>query len=489
MELRQERIEQNVSNQPDKTKVMGLKWNKNSWWRLKHDVKRVILYESHEDGMVINQAGFLTPSEAIILALFDGKRTIEEVIKAAAEAFEETPENSEKNVKTILSKWSNALEEKGENMFTPQYNPIDFVIPAWQVDNVSWRFFKPATLQFRVSDSCMRKCIYCNIETKPREKFNLISLERWDQLAEETKELEIHAVILSGGDPFMYKGFIEVVKCFTKRGIHPFISTKSLVSKGTARALSEAGIKIMQVSIDAPNKEVADFLTHSNGAFEQTVQSIKNLIEAGIKVTTNTVVTSYNVLLIPSLVYFLNDLGVRKVKLAQYVRSYYAEYDVSLFVSERAGEWLENEINKIANDKSADIDVTFDYLKDFSAIDPKKKKEIFERRSLCTASRWGFVITGTGKVIPCDEIPVKDEYILGDVNSQSILEVWNSPANTKYTTPPREPFKGTICYDCEDFEECHRGKGRCFRDALKAYGSIYAPAPICWKAPKGLRLS
>ena len=489
MEFTQGKNEQNVFNYLDKTKVMGLKWNKNSWWRLKHDVKRIILYESREDGMVINQAGFLTPSEAIILALFDGKRTLEEVIKIAAEAFEETPENSEKNIKTVLSKWSNALEEKSENMFTPQYNPIDFAIPAWQVDNVSWRFFKPVTLMFRVSDSCMRNCIYCNIETKPHEKSNLISLERWDQLAEETKELDIHAVILSGGDPFMYKDFIKVVKCFTKRGIHPFISTKSLVSQDTAKALAEAGIKIMQVSIDAPNREVADFLTHSEGTFEQTVQSIKNLIEVGIKVTTNTVVTSYNVLLIPTLVYFLNDLGVKKVKLAQYIRSHYTEYDASLFVSERAGKWLENEISKIADDNRADIDVTFDYLKDFSAIAPKKKKEIFENRSLCTGSRWAFVITGTGKVIPCDEIPVKDEYILGDVNKQSILEVWNAPANTKYTMPPRESFKGTVCYGCEDFEECHMSKGRCFRDALKAYGSIYAPAPICWKAPKGLQLS
>ena len=489
MEASQEIFEQNASNQLDKKKIMGLKWNKDSWWRLKHDVKRVIVYESREDGMIVNQAGFLTPSEAILISLFDGKRTIGEVMTVAGDVFQETADTTEQNIKKLLSKWSNTVEEKSEDMFTPQYNPIDFVIPAWKVDNVSWRFFKPITVHFRVADSCMRDCIYCNIETKPHEKSNLISLERWHQLAEETKELDIYAVMLSGGDPFMYDDFIEVVNCFTKRSIHPFISTKSLVTKDKAKALAESGIKIMQVSIDAPNRDVADFLTHSPGTFDQTVQSIKNLTETGIKVTTNTVVTSYNVLLIPSLVHFLNDLGVKKVKLAQYVRSHYAEYDVSLFISERAGKWLENEINKISNDKGIDIDVRFDYLKDPSLIDPKEKKERFKERSLCSASRWGFVITGTGKAIPCDEIPVTDEYILGDVSKQSMLEVWNSPANTKYTVPPREPFKGTVCYDCEDFDECHRGKGRCFRDALKAYGSLYAPAPICWKAPNGLRLS
>ncbi|MGE5340943.1 MAG: radical SAM protein [Candidatus Omnitrophota bacterium] len=427
----------------------------------------------------------ITPNEAIIIALFDGKRSIEAIIEIAADIFSESPEKSALVVDKILSKWSMAFEEKAENSFTPQYNPMDFVIPIWTVDNVTKRLFKPLSIQFRVSDSCMRNCVYCNIQTRPHETMNLIPLERWDQLAQEVKEMDLSSVLLSGGDPFIHPDIIEIIHCFIKRGIHPFVSTKSFISKETAQTLNAVGLKKIQVSIDAPIASICDFLTQSPGYFDQITQTIKNVQEANINVSTNTVITSYNVLLIPQLVRMLNDRGIKQVKMSQYARTLYNNHDNSYFLSGKSIEWLNNELEKLKGELP-ELSINFGYVPDYAtSSDIEMKKKNFSDRALCSGCIWAFVVSGDGRVIPCDEIPLTHDNVIGDVRTQSLQEIWDSPRALRYTSPPRDFFSGTACFECPDFEACHQGKGRCYRDALKAYDSLFAPTPLCWMAPIG----
>ncbi len=472
----------------DRRKRIGLTWNDGVQWRLKNDVKRVLLYKTGGNGGSIGATYMLTPSEAIIIALFDGKRTIAEVMAIAADVFGESQEKAESTVATILRKWSIALEEKTDQSITPRYDPKTFAIPAWEVDRKTKRLFKPSSLLFRVSDSCMRNCIYCNVETRPAETMNLLPLERWEQLAQEVKDLDIYSIILSGGDPFMHKDIIDIIHCFTKRGIHPTVTTKSFISVKKAKKLKEIGLKEMQVSIDAPVASVADFLTQSPGYFDQVIKTIKNLQGERIGVYTNSVVTSYNLLLIPQLVRMLSDMGIKRIRLTQYVRTLFNRHDDSCFLSGDSVEWLNNQLERVKEELPG-IKVNFDSSPDYAtATDIEKKKEAFKKRAGCSGGISGCVVSGDGRVIPCDEIPLTEENVMGDVRTQSIREVWESRKFARFAAPPRDFFSGTACHECTDFDECHQGKGRCFRDALKAYGSLFAPAPVCWKAPKGKRI-
>ncbi|MCP4149699.1 MAG: radical SAM protein [bacterium] len=473
----------------DKSKRLGLISNNIREWGLRNDVKRILLYEALDERVVINKIAALAPSDAIIFALFDGKRTTGEVIKTAADLFDETEEKAANTIERLLTGWRQAFEEKGDGSKTVQYDPGDFIIPAAEVDRTANRLYKPINIIFRLSEDCVRKCIYCNIERIPAKDSKPLSLERWEQLAEEVKQLGILSVSLTGGDPFINKNAIDIAGFFTSRGIHPFIATKSLVTEEKAKQLADIGIKAMQVSIDAPNEEVVDFLTASNGAFRQTVTTIKNLSAAGIRVSTNSVVTSYNALLIPELVRFLNKLGVKRMRISQYGRTSHAQHKDEFFLPKETGLWLEKKLLEMSRKENLEIDAGFNYFKDFSTMTPRERKDSFEARALCSGGRWGVAVSSEGYVIPCDEMPTTEEYILGNLKHQSILEVWQSPKNDIYLNPSREPFKGTVCFDCESFEKCHHYKGRCYRDALKAYDSMYAPAPQCGKAPIGKRLS
>lgn len=111
----------------------------------------------------------------------------------------------------------------------------------------------------------------------------------------------------------------------------------------------------------------------------------------------------------------------------------------------------------------------------------------FKDRSLCTANVDGFMVLPDGKVTICEELYWNPDFIIGDLNKMSILEMWNSPEAwnlwdlQQKTVPVNSP-----CSDCQDFKGCRLNKGVCWKFVLAAYGreNKFFPDPRCPKAPK-----
>lgn len=269
------------------------------------------------------------------------------------------------------------------------------------------------------------------------------------------------------------------------------ISTKAYISPELACQLKEHGIEYMQVSIDAPEEGIADFLAGSVGFFKDAVQSIKNLRSAGIQVRTNSVITPFNVKMVPQLAELLASLGVYFMSTTAPSRSIFngAVAD-SLFLNHRDGKWLEDLTRTLREQyqKSGMEIKPFKYPYDHSWKQLREREKSYRERSHCGAGRMYFVLLEDGNVILCEETPVVDELIIGNVKEQSLEQLWNSPKAIEFMHPPRERYLGTACYDCPEYDPCHAQKGRCWRESLKAYDKIYAPAPLCPRAPQGKRI-
>jgi len=92
-----------------------------------------------------------------------------------------------------------------------------------------------------------------------------------------------------------------------------------------------------------------------------------------------------------------------------------------------------------------------------------------------------------GKVTICEQLYWDSRFIIGDLTTQSIEEVWNSPRALELSFPKREDFRDeSVCKGCDIFEECLSFPNKCFADVLKGYGKENwdYPDPRCIKAPK-----
>jgi radical SAM protein with 4Fe4S-binding SPASM domain len=450
---------------------------------MREDVRRVLLYKQELDSGAIARLGRLHPVEAIVLAHFDGARTVREIEKTIQYLFDASAEDASAFIQGLLTRKRDCLTNV-DNGSGLRYDPGKFVIPHDLIDVSTLRLYRPIVLSFRVHDDCMRDCIYCNVQKRSSRDLRLLPLGRYEELADECKDLGIAQVILSGGDPFMRDDIVRIVKLFTERSLQVFVSTKSHISEGLARQLAEIGLSRMQVSIDAADEAMADSLTRRPGSFKQMIASIRNLLRAGISVRSNCVMTRRNYRGALTLIDMLQDLGVSVVSLTSCARSLYREHAEELLLDPEEKAWLETNVRALPGFGTA---ILLSTPVDHSMMSPEERSRGFASRAACTGGRWGFIVHSDGKVTLCDEMPLIEELIVGDLSWQSIQEVWDSENIARLIRPDREKFAGSVCFDCDVFNECHQLAGRCFRDAYKVYGRFHAPTPLCPRAPIGPR--
>ncbi|MDR1112592.1 MAG: SPASM domain-containing protein [Bacteroidales bacterium] len=106
--------------------------------------------------------------------------------------------------------------------------------------------------------------------------------------------------------------------------------------------------------------------------------------------------------------------------------------------------------------------------------------------TVCTGNVNSFFVLPDGKVTICEQMYWHPFFILGDLSKQSIMEMWNSEkALALWNFSQDEVREKSPCKHCEEFEECRRGLGNCWRMAISAYGNenYDFPMPDCPKAP------
>jgi len=265
---------------------------------------------------------------------------------------------------------------------------------------------------------------------------------------------KVDGICISANDQ---NALVPVCKKALDRGINPFLTTKSHVLPRAAKALADAGLRWTQVSIDTADPETADYLTGTPGYADHAIDTIRNLVTAGISVRINSIVTRHNVRQMPALAQLLLNLGVRLVHFTSVSVSMYQPNTEDLLPSFEECNWLTEQVSKYEAK----------YHVSFTRPPNPGKERPYSERSLCSAGVWGMIMHSDGKITLCDEMPLVPEMIIGDVSRQSLMEVWNSQRLLDLRYPRREEFAGTgsACYECEEFEACHRGRGRCFREA------------------------
>jgi len=203
------------------------------------------------------------------------------------------------------------------------------------------------------------------------------------------------------------------------------------------------------------------------------------------------VLTPYNIRDAANLARHLAQMShTLKCRFTSYGRSLYRHHD-GLFCSPTDLREFECEFNKIQTEfphKSLSFSGMYPDPYDGNET---MRSSTYWKRAFCTANRRGVVVLPNGKVTVCEELYSHECFIVGDLTKQTLMEVWNSPRALKLVHPDQSTVLDGPCKHCPDFHRCHEGLGRCFREALRAYGykKPHWPDPRCPRAPIGNRLA
>lgn len=112
-------------------------------------------------------------------------------------------------------------------------------------------------LRLSVTDLCNLKCKYCMPEdgVEKKKHSEILSFESCVQIVESAAELGISKVRITGGEPLVRRGIIDLVKQISSvNGIDELaMTTNGLLLKTHAKALKTAGLTRVNISIDTLN--------------------------------------------------------------------------------------------------------------------------------------------------------------------------------------------------------------------------------------------
>lgn len=454
--------------------------------------ENIIIQEEPEGAVLINteknDIQFFSPFEAFIIALFDGIRTVEDIAKLL-KSLKNSPDESElvKDISCFIenNKFINVIDEPFDKSRI-QIDPYKFLLKQTNLLERPNRLQIPFSIELYVTRRCNLNCIYCfaNAEFTNRawqDQPYEMPLEKIYDIIDQIADMKIKSITLTGGEATLRPDLPNIIEYITDKGIKIHFPTNAYsISDELARKLKNAGLEEVQTKLDSANPEIQDKLSRVNGSYERLIEGIKILKRNAFKVSTVSVVTSWNIKDIPKVLDLCANLGVDELIPRIYTPGLWSQYGrggAYLNPSSDSIAWLENKIKDLQEEYNGVLKI-----KDLNSSTVKINEE--NKVPMCPGFISTFVILENGLVVPCEMMAdSSDEFVIGDATKNKLIDIWNSEKAQKWIL--RENLGiGNSCMSCNEFKRCKAG---CAWKAMVAYGSWLCD-PTCIKAPRPTKI-
>lgn len=177
-------------------------------------------------------------------------------------------------------------------------------------------------LRISVTDRCNLRCKYCMPEDgiNKVDHHNILRNEEIVEIVKAGRELGINKVRLTGGEPLIRKGIVDLISDISKiEGIDDLaITTNGYLLKELGKDLYNAGLKRINISIDSLREDRYRKITRG-GDLNTVIEGIKLALGLGFdRIKLNTVlIGGFNDDEIPDFydIAYRNDIHVRFIEL------------------------------------------------------------------------------------------------------------------------------------------------------------------------------
>ena len=181
----------------------------------------------------------------------------------------------------------------------------------------------PYRFDLALTYRCNNDCSHCyNVQHPPRAGKDVIQpgelgTGEWKRIIDKAWDLGIPHIIFTGGEPTLRDDLPELISHAEHNGQITGLNTNArrLADRHYVEALLDSGLDHVQITLESSSPKVHDEMVGANGAFQQTVQGIRNALASPLYVMTNTTMLHTNVSTISGTLDFLADLGVSTIGL------------------------------------------------------------------------------------------------------------------------------------------------------------------------------
>lgn len=333
----------------------------------------------------------------------------------------------------------------------------------------------PQFISFTLTNLCNLRCKMCGqwseegyIKNNPIAQNANLELNDWKKLVDEIAQYKIRFILIRGGEPFLFKGIIELLEYINSKGIFISIDTNGTIIDKYAADLVRIGNMHITFSVDGP-EEIHNEVRGVKGSFNKIKKNIillnnlekesNNKISKSICFT----ISKYSYKGLGKMPEVARTMGITSINIVPYY-----------YFSEEVGGKYEEELEKNFNchafswkgfhHENSGIDfkifqeeyrkylATLNGIEDFPYMPFKENDyKLWFSNSFtpvgslkCNNVENLIDIQPNGDANFCVDFP---DYCIGNVKNSSIKEIWNSPRAIKFRNYRREkPL--SVCFRC-----------------------------------------
>ena len=181
-----------------------------------------------------------------------------------------------------------------------------------RIDPFSVALTAPYRMDLALTYRCNNACPHCYV-ARPAD-YPEKNTETWVQIIRRLREIGIPHVCFTGGEATLRADLPSLVACAEECGLVTGLLTngRRLSDAAYTRALVAAGLDHVQITLESHDAAIHDRMVAAPGAWQETVEGIRQAVAAGLYTTTNTTLTRENVTAarIADTVAFIASLGV-----------------------------------------------------------------------------------------------------------------------------------------------------------------------------------
>lgn len=334
-----------------------------------------------------------------------------------------------------------------------------------------WRDL-PFTVTWYLTTACNLSCEYCYNRSKaPPTDFDLAKAK---SALKGIAAARPFSLSLIGGEIFLLKGLMDLIKEANHYGIKVNLATNGLViTRAHVEGLQQMDIGFIQISLDGSTAAINDGM-RGEGTYRKILATVETLRERGFKVDLATTISRPNLGDLVNVLELGNTLGVGRIKYNLYVPTGPGahardKYEVGATELRDAFPAVD-EYRKAHNLNIAVEKPCFGNFSDF--IGKGTPTERSDKSYGCGAGTRTAKILNNGDVVGCEMF--SDE-MAGNVYSEVFDEIWRRGEAFHHWRYPK-PLVGK-CGNCPVFNVCNGG---CRANAVLYTGDFLASDPLCW---------
>ncbi|HVN69930.1 MAG TPA: pyrroloquinoline quinone biosynthesis protein PqqE [Candidatus Binatia bacterium] len=329
---------------------------------------------------------------------------------------------------------------------------------------------RPLSLLCELTYRCNLQCPYCYNPLALQAYRDELSSDEWERVLRQAAELGVVQAHFSGGEPTLRRDLPSLVAAAARFGLYSNLITQgTFLDDALLDALLEKGLDHVQISIQAPEAELADRIAGTE-AHEKKVEAIARVRQREVALTLNCVLHRLNHDTIADAIAFAEREGIARLELAN-VQFYGWAYRnraalMPTLEQVRRGEAIVAAARERLRGRMEIVYVLPDYFGEY----PKP-----------CMNGWGnqfLTVTPNGSVLPCPAAAAIESLHFENVRDRTLAQIWNeSPAFERYRGTEWMPEP---CRSC-DRREIDWGGCRC--QAYLLTGDAGATDPACSLSP------